>query len=130
MSTFYLTYALHDTIKVSGGVYMELKEWAKLQEELLRSQIGVIRVYLRSVEPGVYERKTPQRKSKSQINIIHDILLTAKTPLHVSEIIRRANDQFGVALDRESVVSALTKKVKKGATFIRTSPNTFALKEL
>ncbi len=36
---------------------MELKEWAKLQEELLKSQIGVIRDYIKSVEPGVYERK-------------------------------------------------------------------------
>lgn len=109
---------------------MELKEWAKLQEELLKSQIGVLRDYLKSVEPGEHERKTSQRKSRSNMSIVKDLLVTANTPLHVSEIIRRANEQYGVALDRESLVSALTKKVKKGATFIRTGPNTFGLKEL
>jgi hypothetical protein len=41
---------------------------------------------------------------------------------------RRAKEQYGVDLDRESIVSALTKKVKKGALFVRTGPNTFGLK--
>jgi hypothetical protein len=105
---------------------MELTEWAKLQEELLKAQLGVVRGYLRSEEPGGRERKASQRKS--QIGMITDILSSAGTPLHVSEIIRQAREQYGVDLDRESVVSALTKKVKKGAMFVRTGPNTFGLK--
>lgn len=105
---------------------MELTEWAKLQEELLKAQLGVVRGYLRSEEPGGRERKASQRKS--QIGMITDILSSAGTPLHVSEIIRQAREQYGVDLDRESVVSALTKKVKKGALFVRTGPNTFGLK--
>jgi hypothetical protein len=105
---------------------MELTEWAKLQEELLKAQLGVVRGYLRSEEPGRRERKASQRKS--QMSIITDILSSAGTPLHVSEIMRRAREQYGVDLDRESVVSALTKKVKKGALFVRTGPNTFGLK--
>jgi hypothetical protein len=32
-------------------------------------------------------------------------------------------------MDRESVVSALIKKLKKGYPFVRTGPNTFGLKE-
>jgi hypothetical protein len=32
-------------------------------------------------------------------------------------------------LDRESVVSALTKKVRKGEIFVRTGPNTYGLKD-
>ena len=107
---------------------MELTEWAKLQEELLKAQLGVVRGYLRSEEPGGRERKASQRKS--QIGMITDILSSAGTPLHVSEIIRQAREQYGVDLDRESVVSALTKKVKKGAMFVRTGPNTFGLKGL
>jgi hypothetical protein len=62
------------------------------------------------------------------MSIITDILSSAGTPLHVSEIMRRARAQYGVDLDRESIVSALTKKVKKGALFVRTGPNTFGLK--
>jgi hypothetical protein len=108
---------------------MDTKEWAKLQEELLKAQMGVLRNYLRSVETGEHERHDPHLKSKSHVSIIKDILLAAGAALHVSEIIQLANKQYGVTLDRESVVSALTKKVKKGVTFVRTGPNTFGLKE-
>jgi hypothetical protein len=48
-----------------------------------------------------------------------------KKLFHVSEIIRLVNEQYGITMDRESVVSALTKKVKKGVTFIRTGTNIF-----
>jgi hypothetical protein len=57
-----------------------------------------------------------------------DILTSSSTPLHVAEIIRQAKKRFGVTLDRESMVSALSKKVKKGVMFVRTGPNTFGLK--
>ena len=63
------------------------------------------------------------------MSIIREVLLATKSSLHVSEIIQQAHEQYGVTLDRESVVSALTKKIKKGVTFIRTGPNTFGLKE-
>ena len=105
---------------------MELTEWAKLQEELLKAQLGVIRGYLKSEKPDGRERKASQRKS--QMSIITDILSSAGTPQHVSEIMRQAKEQYGVDLDRESMVSALTKKVKKGVAFVRTGPNTFGLK--
>jgi hypothetical protein len=111
-------------------VIMEIKDWAKLQEELLKAQIGVLRNYLRSAEPGEPGGKVSQPKSRSHISIIIDLLSAAGSPLHVSEIIKRANEQHGVSLDRESVVSALTKKVKKGDTFVRTGPNIFGLKEI
>jgi HB1, ASXL, restriction endonuclease HTH domain len=109
---------------------METKDWAKLQEELLKAQIGVIRSYLKSVEPVEPGEDVSQGKYKSHVSIINDILLAAHSPLHVSEIIQQANEQYGITLDRESVVSALTKKIKKGVTFIRTAPNTFGLKEI
>ena len=105
---------------------MELTKWAKLQEELLKAQLGVIRGYLRSEEPSGRERKAPQRKS--QMSIVTDILSSASAPLHVTEIMRQAQEQYGVSLDRESVVSALTKKVRKGVAFVRTGPNTFGIK--
>ena len=108
---------------------MEINDWAKLQEDLLKAQLGVIRNYLRSADPGEHERKSSQPKSLSHISIITDVLSDEGTPLHVSEIIRLVSVRHGIALDRESVVSALTKKVKKGVTFIRTGPNTFGLKE-
>ena len=108
---------------------METKDWAKLQEELLKAQIGVIREYLRNVDSGGGEKLSTQNKSRSYLSIIRDVLIAASSPLHVSEIIHQAYELYGITLDRESVVSALTKKVKKGVTFIRTGPNTFGLKE-
>ena len=36
--------------------------------------------------------------------------------------------QYNVNLERDSIVSALIKKIHAGKTFIRVAPNTFALK--
>ena len=107
---------------------MELTEWAKLQEELLKAQLWVISGYLKSEEPGERERKIPQGERMSQMRIITDILTSSRVLLHVTEITRQAKKRFGVTLDRESMVSALSKKVKKGVTFVRSGPNTFGLK--
>ena len=75
------------------------------------------------------QRPTPQpgTKRKSNMDIVHDILLAAKGPLHVHDIIQRAQAQFHRPLRRESLVSALTKKVLDQNTFTRTAPNTFDL---
>ena len=56
-----------------------------------------------------------------------DILKKARTPLHVAVVIERIQASFGVAVDRESLVSSLSKKVERGDRFIRTEKNTFAL---
>ena len=108
---------------------METTEWAKLQEQLLAAQLGVIRSYIKNIDPPDAKRKAAPNKGKSQVDVIKDILSSASTPLHVSELIRLAQDQYEVALDRESVVSALTKKIRKGETFVRTGPNTYGLKD-
>ena len=54
-------------------------------------------------------------------------LRTAKGPLHLTEIVTRAA-AAGKALDRDSVVSALTKRIRHADRFRRTAPNTFAQK--
>jgi len=38
-----------------------------------------------------------------------------------------AKEDFNVDLDRESIISALTKKIKRGRTFKQVAPNTFAI---
>lgn len=103
---------------------MDVKKWAKLQESLLKSQLRTIREFLRE---GEMPARKPRRKGRSQMSIISDILLAAQKPLHVTEIIARAKENFDADLDRESIVSALTKKVKSGRMFKRVAPNTFAL---
>ena len=103
---------------------MELKQWAKLQESLLKSQLKIIRQFLKEDESPKFR---PRGKSKSQMRIIYDVLLAAQKPLHVTEIIARAKRDFNVDLDRDSIVSAVTKKVKSGRMFQRVEANTFTI---
>jgi hypothetical protein len=77
------------------------------------------------------ESSTPaapsHRKGLSQVDMAFDILKNARSPLHVSEILDRIQSQFGVTVDRESLVSSLTKKVARGDRFMRNEKNTFGL---
>ena len=106
-----------------GG--MSVHEWARLQERLLAAQLAVVRKFLAERNGDRVSRD----RRKSQINLIREILAAEEQPLHISEIIQRAAEQYAVALDRESVVSAMAKKVRKGILFERVGPNTFSLKK-
>ena len=82
---------------------------------------------VRRLRSGPHETK-PARKGTSQIDMVADILSRAGKPLHVSEIIERVEKLHGFKLERESIVSTLTKKVNHGSRFLRTDKNVFALK--
>jgi len=103
---------------------MQFKEWAKLQESLLKAQLKIVRQFLKEGEQPKFK---PRGKGKSQMSIIYDLLLAAQKPLHVNEIIERAKIEFNVQLDRDSIVSALSKKVKSGRMFKRVEANTFTI---
>lgn len=64
-------------------------------------------------------------KGMSHVDLAYDILIKAGVPLHVNEIINQVHKTHGIQIDRESLVSALTKKVKRGDRFSRTDKNTF-----
>jgi hypothetical protein len=64
----------------------------------------------------------------SQIDMVVAILVSAGEPLHVSQIIRLADERFHVTLDRESLVSSLSKRVARGDRLLRVGPNRFALR--
>jgi hypothetical protein len=92
----------------------------------LDAQLRAVRRLLRA--EGEAPEKTPRKSRTSHVDIVEDILKRAGTPLHISEILARAQKSLGLTLDRESVVSALTKKVRKGDRFDRPDKNVFALK--
>ena len=69
------------------------------------------------------------RKSTSQIEMVHDVLRRAGSPLHITEIIQCVEQLHGLKLDRESIVSTLVKKIRRGERFVRTDKNVFALKK-
>ena len=100
----------------------QFESYLKYQKEITETKLKIINRFQKAVEP-----KSIKRTSK--IEIARNVLHIAGRPLHVSEIIRLAQRDFQVALDRYSIVSAILKKVNAGKSFIRTAPNTFALKE-
>ena len=83
---------------------------------------------LRALRRAENRKSSPaEPRGKSSMSIVHDILLAAKGPLHINDIIQRAKKDHRRQLHRESLVSALTKKVLDQNTFARTAPNTFDL---
>ncbi|MBV8533668.1 MAG: winged helix-turn-helix domain-containing protein [Verrucomicrobia bacterium] len=63
------------------------------------------------------------------MDMAYDILKEGAQPMHVSEILNRIKTRFGRQIDRESLVSALTKRVARADRFVRTGKNTFALRK-
>jgi hypothetical protein len=74
------------------------------------------------------EREHRPRKSLSQVDMAYDVLQAAGGPLHISELLARVQVRFGVTIDRESLVSSLSKKVQRGDRFTRTGKNAFGLR--
>ena len=72
--------------------------------------------------------KSSRRSGLSQVDMAYDVLKKARAPLHISDLLARIQSSFSVAVDRESLVSSLTKKVARGDRFLRTAKNTFSLR--
>jgi DNA-directed RNA polymerase delta subunit len=94
-------------------------------EESLDAQLRAIR-RLRKGE--VQAARQPSTARLSQVDMAYDVLKKARTPLHVSELLKRIQSVFGVRVDRDSLVSSLTKKISHGDRFLRTERNTFGLR--
>lgn len=97
------------------------QQYLQYQKEVAENKLKVIQRYQNGGQ-------TKQTKRTSKIRIVKDVLDAASKPLHISEIIQTAQQDYNVQLDRDSTVSAILKKAKADKTFIRTAPNTFALK--
>ena len=94
----------------------------------LQYQKEVVQAKLKIIERFQQKEEYKSQKRTSNINIVHNVLNNAGHPLHVSDIIKMAEQQYQVLLNRDSIVSAILKKINAGQTFIKTAPNTFALK--
>jgi hypothetical protein len=94
-------------------------------EASLDAQLRAVR-RLRRGQPAT--AKPPRRSGLSQVDMAFDILKKARAPLHVSQILDRIQTQFGITIDRESLVSSLSKKVARGDRFLRPAKNTFSLR--
>ncbi|MDZ7695434.1 MAG: HTH domain-containing protein [Deltaproteobacteria bacterium] len=100
-----------------------LDNYLDIKRELLQAQL---RVVYRHQRKGVPQGQ--KLKRTSNLTIVEDILQNSGQPLHISKIIQIAKKDYGVNLERDSVVSAVIKKINAGKIFVRVAPNTFALK--
>jgi len=101
-----------------------------LKDSILSIFEASLDAQLRAVRRLRQAGQTPpaaESKGMSQVDMAYDILRRARSPLHVSVIIERIQQAFGIDVDRESLVSALSKKVARRDRFARPDKNTFAL---
>ena len=94
-------------------------------EESLDAQLRAVRRLRKGESP---EGNPARRARLSQVDMAYDILKKARTPLHVADLLERIQSAYGIAVDRESLVSSLSKKIARGDRFLRTDPNTFGLR--
>ena len=98
-------------------------------EALLKAQLAAIENLRQGkVSPDSRPDRGAGLERKSQMSIAYEVLRETGHPLHVNDLIERVKEQRGIALDRDSLVSAITKKVKRGEIFVRTGRNTFGLR--
>jgi hypothetical protein len=103
----------------------KIPEWfLSFYESLFLAQLRTVR-QLKSPKPKKTKRK--EDKGMSNMGMSMDILQKAQKPLHISEIIAQVKTKYGVTLDRESLVSALVKKVHRRQGLSRPAPNTFQI---
>jgi hypothetical protein len=72
-------------------------------------------------------RGAPPKASKSNVDMAFDILTDAGHPLHINDILEGIKLRFHAEVDRESLVSALSKRVARSDRFERVGKNTFSL---
>ena len=95
-------------------------------EQSLDAQLRAVRRLRKGDVPPPHPKP---RSRLSQVDMAYEILKKARSPLHVSELLDRIEARFDVRVDRESLVSSLSKKIARGDRFIRTAKNTFGLVE-
>jgi hypothetical protein len=98
----------------------QIDKYLQFKKEVAQATINIIDQFQKTGTEGA-------KKRTSNIDIVQYVLQSAGQPLHISEIIRLVKQDHGVELNRDSIVSALLKKVNTCQGFIRTAPNTFAL---
>ena len=101
------------------------EELLNLHESLLRAQLNVVRQLRKEAE--LQDLEQTKEKRMSQMDIVYDILKQVQKPMHVNDIIAIAKDRFDIELDKESIVSALAKRIKRQDRFLKAAPNTFAI---
>lgn len=101
------------------------------RDEILAAFEIALETQLRAIRRLRGQRTKPARagrKGMSNITMAYRQLLLAKGPMHVDDLIEAIAKAHGVRPARDSLVSALSKKVVAGDRFEKTAPNTFGIR--
>lgn len=96
-----------------------------LFESMLRAQLNALKQARKSL--GLAGDKASKEQRMSHVDMVYDILVRAHRPMHVEDLIVEMGKRFGVKVDKDSLVSALSKRIQRQDRFQKTAPNTFAL---
>ncbi len=101
-----------------------------IKNTIIEAFIVSLEAQVRSLKRLRHEpfKKKRERVSMTQLDMVEDILTAAGESLHINEIINRVEKTHNIRMDRESIVSSLTKKIAQNDRFIRTGKNAFDLK--
>ena len=82
----------------------QFESYLQYQKDITETKLKIINRFQKGIQAK------PQKRT-SKIEIAKNVIRIAGRPLHVSEIISLAQRDFQVALERDSIVSAILKKV-------------------
>jgi len=106
----------------------------EIRETILKTLETLFELQLRSVRQLLGEEDVPtikQRKKgvrrKSLVDSCVNILTSENRPLHVNQLVDLLRERYGRITDRDTISSALAKKVRQGVLVKQTGPATFAL---
>ncbi len=107
----------------------QMDDLLDMTETLLRAQLAAVEELRekREKRKAALARKVSEPKNTSQTDMAVAILTEAGQPLHILEIVRRIRTRFGREVSRDSLVSAILKKVAKHQLFVKTDKNTYGL---
>ena len=100
-------------------------EILELVDKMLSAALREVRK-VRALGPVPASRKRDRSKSRSNTEVCLDILVQNGHPLHVSALVQ-ALARSGIRTSRDSLVSAMTKRIAPSGPFLRTAGNTFGL---
>lgn len=88
--------------------------------------IGALRESLALIDLGAENLSAPELQEGSKVAKARDAIKEARKPLHINDILREIGDPIEHS-SRASLVSSISRYVKKGAIFQKAAPNTFGL---
>ena len=110
---------------------MSNSEHQSIKDSIYEALETTLEAQLRAIRRlrGSTKEISTSTKGMSQVDMAYNILDKIGAPLHINEIIRHIEITYRIQVDRESLVSAITKKVTRGNRFSRVGKNTFAAKK-